>query len=227
MQSVLCNDPCCCSFLMAVLIANTSCSPAMNMTHYSDIEIVTGLKNGNTRVFSFLFDSLYARLRYFAAKIITDPSQAQDIVVNAFTKLWNARSRFDSLPAVRAFLYITTRNECLDYLRYLQRQSHGRKDYTAYLLQQEDKEAAERLIIQSDLVHRIYFEMNRLPPRCREIFRLTYIEGLKANEIAQKLHTTVSNVTSQRQRAIRHLRGLLAEEEWVMVLALTFACQLK
>lgn len=178
--------------------------------------IISALQEGDNQAFTFLFDEFYSALRYFAECLTDDKQEAQDVVLRVFNTFWGMRGNFDTLTNIKAFLYISTRNNCLTYLRYRKRQEAHKKDYQAYLLSAPPEET-ERLIMKADLLRMVYAEIKNLPERCREIFQLTYLEGLQANEIAERLGITVSTVTSQRARAIQLLREALRDVNPVVV----------
>jgi RNA polymerase sigma-70 factor (ECF subfamily) len=69
----------------------------------------------------------------------------------------------------------------------------------------------------SDLIQKIYAEIQNLPEKSREIFILTYFEGLTARVIAERLNIAVSTVTTQRQRALKYLRDVLSDEQFLML----------
>jgi RNA polymerase sigma-70 factor, Bacteroides expansion family 1 len=179
--------------------------------------IIPALQNGDIQAFTYIFDQYYSALRYFAQCMTNDQQESQDIVLRVFNVFWNMRDRFNTLINIKAFLYITTRNNCIDFLKYRKRQEEVKKDYQAYLLSAPPEET-ERLIMKADLLRMVYAEIQNLPDRCRKIFELTYLEGLQANEIAEQLQITVSTVTSQRARAIQLLRTALKDANPLLLL---------
>lgn len=187
------------------------------MEKLTDIEIAEGLRNNDIKVFNQVFDEYYPQVHFFAARLINNDTEAQDIVIGVFNRFWKVKENFSTGNDIRAFLYVATRNACLDFLRYQQRQKEGKSEYSSHLQSTEDKWHTERMIIESDLMQTIYTQVQKLPDKCREIFILTYFKGLKANEIAALLGITVSTVTTQRQRAIQYLRGVLSEEHFLML----------
>jgi RNA polymerase sigma-70 factor (family 1) len=187
------------------------------MEKLTDIEIAEGLRNNDIRVFNQVFDEFYPQVHYFASRLINNDTEAQDIVIGVFNRFWKVKENFSTGNDIRAFLYVATRNACLDFLRYQQRQKEGKNEYSSHLQSMEDKWHTERMIIESDLMQTIYTQVQKLPDKCREIFILTYFKGLKANEIAGLLGITVSTVTTQRQRAIQYLRGVLSEEHFLLL----------
>jgi RNA polymerase sigma-70 factor (family 1) len=174
----------------------------------SDDQIIKALHQGDGRAFNEVFDKYYKALCYFTSRLISNREEAEDIVLITFSKFWQMRANFETLVNIKAFLYITGRNNCLDYLRYKQRQADFEKAY-AYLLENDKEE--NPLKIETEVLRKIYAAIENLPLRCRKVFKLTYFQGLNANEIAEKLSISVSTVTSQRSRAIKLLRLDLGE----------------
>lgn len=169
-------------------------------------DIIEGLKYGDSRVLNYLVERYYSSLQYFTYKIISEWEDAQDIVVQTFNSFWNLRSNFDSEKNIRAFLYITARNRCLNYLRDRERRFSHKKEYKEFLLQIENDNELESRFVQSDLIYKIYLEVQKLPEKYRSILFLTYFKGMSINEIASELNISISNVTTRRARALNMLK---------------------
>lgn len=180
--------------------------------HLNEIELIEGLKTADDRFFDQVFEFFHPQMQYFAERLIDNREEAEDIVIQVFQKFWNIKENFNSIANIRAFLYITTRNNCLNYLRYRQSQQEGRKEYESVLLTAPEVKNAERKVIETDLMQSIYRKVQEMPERMREIFLLTYFEGLKAPEIAERLKISVSTVTTQRSRAVQLLKKAFTEE---------------
>jgi RNA polymerase sigma-70 factor (family 1) len=176
------------------------------MQQKTEEDLITGLKNNDQLAFLCLYKQFYAGLLYFARGIISDFQESEDIVSNTFTKFYSRRNYFESLQNIKSFLYVTTRNNCFDYLRYKNKKNTFEKQYPQNSPAVE--EGIERLRIESEFLRQLYKEIDNLPPKCRQIFELTYFEGKKANEISQLLKISISTVTTQRSRAVKHLRSI-------------------
>jgi len=74
----------------------------------------------------------------------------------------------------------------------------------------EDRSEAKYFDDQiEDMQERIMEEVNNLPPRCSEIFKLSRYEGLKYQEIAEHLELSVKTVEVQMGKALKVLREKL------------------
>lgn len=187
----------------------------MKSSQFTETQIIEGLKNNESRVFDHLFNEYYTQLQYFAERLISNREEAQDIVITAFRKFWNIRDNFQTSTNIKAFFYITVRNQCLDYLRYKQRFNEVKKEYETHLLSADELQQTDNLIIETDLINKIYLEVQKLPNRCREIFILTYFKGLKTKEIANALQISESAVTTQRSLAIKYLKHAFSQEGYI------------
>lgn len=183
---------------------------------YTEPEIIDGLKDDDRWVFDRVFEDYFPPVQYFATRLIGDAEEARDIVIRTFQTMWRLKSNFASLNNIKAFLYITTRNNCLNYLQYRQRQEAGRKAYEARLMEAGSDKSAELCMIEAELLQLIHQKIEVLPKKCKEIFKLTYFEGMKAGEIAKLLHISTSTVTTQRSIAIKYLREVLSQEEFLL-----------
>src|SRR5690242_1333300 len=132
---------------------------------FTEEEIIAGLKNDDGRVFNELYEEFSAPLYYFSTSLTQDAEESKDIVSTTFNTLWTLRNNFNSLANIKAFLYITARNRCFDFLRYRHRQAEGRKEITSHLISTDQQEDVERLIIESDFLNRVYSEIQQLPPQ--------------------------------------------------------------
>jgi len=69
---------------------------------------------------------------------------------------------------------------------------------------------AEPNLVQEEIDAALAEAMNTLPPRCREVFELSRVHGLRYAEIATTLGLSVKTVEAQMGKALRILRERLA-----------------
>jgi RNA polymerase sigma-70 factor (family 1) len=186
----------------------------------NETEIIFGLKNSDPKAFSALFKMYYPRLKFFAQELTGDTSESEDIVMRIFQLFWNSRERFDTLVNIKAFFYLNVRNRSFDYLKSRRRAGEVYEEYNVRVLNAPEEKDAERRLMEAQLLSVVHGKLHKLPKRCAEIFRLTYFEGMKAGEIAKHLNISTSTVTTQRSLAIKYLKQILTEEEFMIVLIL-------
>src|SRR5690349_13919793 len=77
--------------------------------------------------FEKVFHLFNPALCFFARRLVNDGAIAQDIVTDVFIKLWQKQSDFKTVYSVKAFLYISTRNACLNHNHQAQYQARIRE----------------------------------------------------------------------------------------------------
>ena len=172
---------------------------------------MTGFREGRQRDFKYAYELYYDKIYTFAYNLISNETEAQDITTDTFVKLWRLRENFGSLGNIKAFLYITCRNACLDFLRHLkvERKTHGKIRYS-----QKIEELIPSEMMDAEVFIKLARLIEQLPGKCRKIFELIYYNNLSTSEIAQEMGITNQNVLNQKARAIHILRTGLMQKSF-------------
>ncbi|MCD7930274.1 MAG: RNA polymerase sigma-70 factor [Tannerellaceae bacterium] len=143
----------------------------------------------------------------FAEKFVS-PFYAEDIVHDVFLKFWDRQVFLLPENELKRVLFVAVRNACFDQLRKfnLEQEYLDKSIIQLKLDELEFYENAEQQFIQKELLALLLQKVDELPERSREIFKLSYLEGLKAAEIADRLDLSVRTVENQLYRALLHLR---------------------
>jgi len=169
---------------------------------------LTAFNQGNSSAFRFIFESYNKILFTCSMQLVKDKEQAEDIVSEAFTKLWQRHDVFQTEEHIKAFLFVTTRNASLNYLRHIQRKTASQSELS-YLQRDKDDQDIILDMIEGELLRKIYPLIETLPNKCKTIFKLIYFEDASTDEVAEKLHITPRNVLNQKRRAIQLLKKRL------------------
>jgi RNA polymerase sigma-70 factor (ECF subfamily) len=135
-------------------------------------------------------------------------SIAEDIVHDVFISVWEKKIFLLPDCDIKKILYKAARNACIDHLRRLALEQKF-IDQQAIQLRLDELDfyrSAEHLFIQDDLMDYIRKQINKLPERQRQIFCLSFLQGLKSNEIARQLNLSVRTIENQLYRARLILR---------------------
>ncbi len=189
-----------------------------------DSETLLAFTQGDKSAFSTVYNRYYDEILYFTHKLTSSKEEAEDITIEIFLKLFRIHDRFTNEPNIKAFLYITARNSCLNYLRMVRQRKTDRKDFSdseSGANEIEDLES-QHAIIESLLIKEIYGAVEDLPERCRKVFKMIYIEGLEANVIAHQLSITTATVRSQKRHALDLLRIHFSDNQVALGLILTW-----
>jgi len=175
------------------------------MSTLNATDIVGELKKANAQALQALHELYYASLCHFAEGLLGDEPAAQDIVTEVFVVLWKKHEDFETLQNIKAFLYISTRNSCINHLKKQHRDSEMRIALGKYL-SEEYEEFALNEMIRSEVIQKIYEAIEALPFQCRQIFKMCYVEGMKNSEIAEKFNISINTVKNHKVKALSLLR---------------------
>lgn len=172
---------------------------------FPETELIRHFVSGDDSAFTKIYNKYYFAVYQHALRWLADRQDAEDITADTFVKLWNNRSRFSSQDEISGFLHVTTRNACYDFLKHANVVSRKQGDLIQWYESGEkaDENASE---IWEEFAKVVYSKVDKMPKRMREIFLLSYEQGLKPAEIAEKLNLSVQTVSNQKYAAINLLK---------------------
>ncbi len=174
------------------------------------------VKSGDQKALEHLFAIYFPRLNDFARKVVKDDGISQDIVQEVFVKIWEKRAEIEAIN-LEAYLFRLVRNRCIDYIKYL-KVVQNRMQQVQLSSKYEELYRIDFLgnepyvLIEKELQEKIEKTIQSLPDRCREVFILSRISGLKNREIAEKLDISIKNVERHLNRALQSFRENFSEE---------------
>lgn len=155
--------------------------------------------------FKDFYDQTHGKAYRFALKHTASAAVAEEIIQTAYLKLWEKRSEIQpNFPAFKSYLYTTVRNLAIkEYQRLLQEQE---------LIQQfhqiESNIVSEDRFV--DMLSEVNKEIEALPSKQQQVFRLVKMEGFTYAEVAKKLNISESTVEKHIIKALRTLRTKLS-----------------
>ena len=175
----------------------------------AEIFNIKDLKTGKHVVYKQLFMAFYTPLCNYAFSILKDDEEAEDIVQKTFCMLWDKREIIEIKTSVKSYLYRIIHNECLNKIR----QNKIRAEHNQIYVSEKDTSTndVEGAFIGNELKQRISVAIDKLPPRCREVFVKSRMEQLMYSEIAAEMNISVNTVENQMAKALRILRENLKD----------------
>jgi RNA polymerase sigma-70 factor (ECF subfamily) len=178
------------------------------MNQADDKELYLKLKEGNEQAFQILFKKYYSAMCHFARQFLNDSELAEETVQDMFVKIWEKRETLNIETSVKHYFFRSVRNHCLNQIQH----EKIKKQYASMVLETANHEInAEQYFIEVDLIRRIEASIESLPPKRKEIFRLSREQGMKYKDIADTLNISVKTVEAQMGLALKHLRDELKD----------------
>ena len=158
------------------------------------------MQRGDTSALEYFFREYTDMLYYRAFGFVKDNLVAEDIVQEVFIRFWQLRKNLKITDSVPGYLCKAVDHRCQNYLEHLKVKHHY--------------EESQRWEIMEEEVP--------LPEKCREIFILACIEGLKYKEVAERLDVSVNTVKTQLKSAYSKLRTEFNEKDLEIIALLIF-----
>lgn len=172
-------------------------------------EIVGAIRQGNERIFEVIFRKYYQSLCNYANSMLKELDEAEEIVQNLFSGIWEKRTDLEINVSLKSYLYRAVHNHCLNRIKHLKIRSEYEQYANNYF--ESSYESVSQTVMKNELELKIEEAIEKLPEQCRVIFRLSRFEELKYHEIAEQLGISPKTVENQVGKALKILRVELAE----------------
>ncbi|MBJ7598688.1 MAG: RNA polymerase subunit sigma-24 [Candidatus Nephthysia bennettiae] len=177
---------------------------------FSDPEMVSGLAAGEVEVLRTLYQR-YGTLAYsLAVRMLGDHGRAEDVVQDAFIKVWTSAGSFDpNRGTLRTWLLTTVRHRAIDYLRG--RPGRERKELELSLELPSHGAGSDPWRDVSESLERqaIRQALGSLPADQRQVVELAYYGGYTQREIAEVVQVPLGTIKGRTRLAMEKLSSYL------------------
>ncbi|GAB3646090.1 RNA polymerase sigma-70 factor [Echinicola sediminis] len=188
------------------------------MDKATDEYLYQRVKQANHQAFDRLFDRYWKRLFQYAFRLLQDREQAEDVVQEVFIHFWeNAQSK--EIHHLSGYFFRAVKYQVANIIRNQKWTVEWEESQWEELLI-EEKETENPP--QQELQELLEKSIEKLPPRCREVFYLNKKEGFTAKEIAANLNISPRTVEHQLQKAMKSLKADLGQL-YTLILILFYA----
>jgi len=174
---------------------------------YSDQELTDLLKSGDQEAFTTIYNKYWALIYAHVFKMLRDEDEAKDVVQEVFGNLWIKAGAIKNNSNISGLLYTAARNRVFD----LMERNKVRSDYLGEIAQfiTEAEHVQMDTIDEGRILEILQREIEKLPPKMREIFELSRKEDLSHKEIAGKLNISEQTVKKQVHNALKVIKPKL------------------
>jgi RNA polymerase sigma-70 factor (family 1) len=184
-------------------------------------DLLEGIREGDARAFHQVHREYHRRLIYYAFKMVSSMPAAEDLVSESFYKLFLSRARMENMGHVREFLYRVTRNAAIDQIRLKAKEKTIGGDFLHLAGDPGEKEDFSK--IEAELLDQVYREIENLPEKSRQVFKLYFFESKSTSEIAGILQISPQTVLNHKSSAIKNLRSKMLLRKLATLLVVGFS----
>lgn len=170
-------------------------------------ELLKAIVGGDRSAFTALYSQLADQLYNYIYTFTRSEDISKELVQDVFIQLWVRRDLLEGVTDLRPYVFRTTKNRLLNYLK-------SRKSY-ATLLKKIELEQSVFSVRQEEKLDYNHLEkvaheaISQLPPKRKLIFQLSTQENLRLDEIAAHLNISKSVVKKQLYAAISSVKSYL------------------
>jgi RNA polymerase sigma-70 factor (family 1) len=167
--------------------------------------VIQVAKDNDEKAFRKLFELHYAPLVQYSTYIIGSFSLAEEIVSEVFVNLWKNRLKLAEVQDFKKYIYTSTKNKTIDYIRqaknlsFISLDKNELKEYITY-------SNPEETYIEEEVRLKLEAAILKLPEKCRMIYRLVKEEQMKYREVAELLDISPKTVENQMIIAMKRIR---------------------
>lgn len=172
--------------------------------------IIVGLKQGDEKAYQYVFSHYYTLMCHMAANFLQDEFTVETVVSDVISHLYEARDRLNVNRSLQAFLVMSTRNACINYLgtkinrREQAVSSIGTGDMSMfyYISSQGDPLGS---MLEDEMEQDLEDVINSLPEMTGRVFRKSRFEGKSYNEIAEEEGVSINSIQYHMKRSLLNL----------------------
>lgn len=155
----------------------------------------------HSKTFEFIYHTYAKAIRRFLFFKTQDVDKAEDILQDAFVKLWDNCGKVD-YDKVKSYLYSMANN------MFLNEKKHEKviHKYNEQHNKHDTNESPEFIMLEKEFMEKLKKTMAALPEKQREVFLLNRIEKKKYKEIALMLDISVKAVEKRMHQALVVMR---------------------
>jgi RNA polymerase sigma-70 factor (family 1) len=187
----------------------------LNHREFTEEELIRGLRDGSQVAFEAIYKQYWHRLYITAYSKVESHAEAEEIVQNIFSTLWEKRQAL-LITNLGGYLQISVRNRIINHIRGRITQRKYWEYYKNYI--PTDRESTADTVMYDDLAEAVEVAVNRLPEKSRQVFRLNRFEGKSIREIANLMKLSEKAIEYHLTKSIKELKVHL--KDFILVLVI-------
>ena len=168
---------------------------------------IRDFNEGHHAAFNAVFEKYFSVIYAFCRKLVQQSDEAEDIAIESFVKLYRYHDKINSHAHIRSFLYVTSRNSCMQYFRDEKKKEAAKLNFEKMWYEQD-------YIRFNDKLDGMYLEavrtaFEKLPKRSKELVDKLYFKGMDHQTAANQMKIKLDTLYVLRSRTVSLLRKLI------------------
>jgi RNA polymerase sigma factor (sigma-70 family) len=164
----------------------------------------TVIDKNRESVFHEIYQNSFEQLFHFTIKLVKQSPVAQDIVQQSYLKLWQTNFEERDIEEARKLLFTYVRNLAID----IRRKEYAKQRFLLHIDTEYTKDGTKELQTK-EAIQAIEAAIEEMPPKRKEIYKLSRHEGLSHEQIALHLSISRNTVNNQIASATEFLKAKL------------------
>lgn len=183
------------------------------MSVRKSIDVISGsdllllIEDNDKDAFTDFYSHNFRKLILVADKYVQSIPAAEEIVQDVFLKIWEEKELLSEIKSIKAYLYRSVVNASINFIN---RQKNIEKHHLK-IADHIVPDEVERHDEENELIVLLYNEIEMLPEKCQQVFKLSRIEGLKYRDIASQLNISEKTVENHMGNALKILRNRVSK----------------
>nr|WP_067054546.1 RNA polymerase sigma-70 factor [Mucilaginibacter sp. L294] len=178
-------------------------------------DVLTRLKNGDEAAFSAIYERYYSEIYNFIFSFLKQKQLAEELLQETFLTVWVQRQKIDPYQPLEPLLFTICRRKVLDNFRKIT-STEALKQQLLYNMQNMVNNT-EEAVFYNDTIAFTNDALEKLPKQQQVVFKLSRLEGLSYEEIAERMDLSKNTVKNHLVAALKTLK-LHFKEHGVMYL---------
>jgi RNA polymerase sigma-70 factor (ECF subfamily) len=178
-----------------------------------DTFLTRKLKGNDPKAVSILYQQYFKDVVGVAYDIVKDTEVAKDIAQELFISIWIKRHELDFKKSMKMYLMQSARNQSFYYLRKNSKDRPLRLDDLTdpgetFISSGNRKDQEMEFNELNIRIHRV---IEKLPPACKEVYKLSREEKMTNAQIAERMNLSVKAVEKHITKAVKIIRVVLKD----------------
>jgi len=174
-----------------------------------DSELLVQFRNPATKeaAYTSLIRKYQEKLYWHVRRIVVEHEDANDVLQNAFIRVWNALENFREDSQLYTWLYRIATNECLSFLEQKKRKASVSLSDDENSLTGSIK--ADKDFDPSKIEWKLQLAIQQLPEKQRAVFSLRYYDEMPYNEMSKVLDTSEGALKASYHHAVKKIEDFI------------------